>query len=179
MPTQQQIGGIDVRSILYVSLQTLLRFRELENKSFRPERTGGFLGLKIKPEDGKNPYFPLILEIGDCVPCFRNRSRELVQEKCNRLDRMKKGTGQISSWQSRRPEKDRYGGGITRGSITGAFSGLSEEQDEAEIIAIFVALGWASTAFAIKVMGISKNLFIEPLVEACADLIETDWVRKD
>jgi len=173
---QLYIGGADLTSILYVARNVLLRFRNLPDESLIPKRTGGFLA--ILEETDRIYRFPLVVQIGECVPELEIRAQQYAQEKCRRLHRMWKKKGHISSRQSRFPEKSKYGGGIIKGNITGAFSGLTELEDEALITVIFIALGWINHKYAAKIISIGKNPFTKPLIDACSDIIETNWLKQ-
>ena len=176
---QQLIGGVDVGSILYVARNVLQRFKDLSDETLRPRESGGFLALMIENLAVEKAYFPLIVEIGNCADHRLSSAHKSVQEKCRRLYREGKKTDHISSHQSRDHMHKKYGGGIiSEESVTGAFSGLSEPQNEAMITVIFLTLGWIGPEYAADIENISQNIFINPLIKACVDIIETNWAGK-
>lgn len=80
----------------------------------------------------------------------------------------------ISSWENRNEDEEIYGGGIyvadcpanwapASGSVIIAFSGFSEEEDEAICLALALSFMWITSPTYAKIIKISKNPTIDKL----------------
>ncbi len=115
----------------------------------------------------------LVAELGNYEG---ERAFDLCQEKVRRL---RDNPEHISSWQSRDPEKGKYGGAITavndsvamaKGEYFGSISGLVEKGDEAAILMYWLYFRWINMEDVRKITTISNNDLFVPLFLACHDL---------
>lgn len=86
---------------------------------------------------------------------------ELSQEKALRLMRgvVNDGTNHVSSWQSRRPENNQWGGAVRDEDTILSFSGLTEHADEALTLLVAMENGLMSPEAAEKIAQMSDNKF--------------------
>lgn len=68
-----------------------------------------------------------------------SRSSEFTQEKARRLA---SNRFHVSSWESREPQNQKYGGAIRVGDLILSFSGIPEEGDEMLCLTIASFYGW-------------------------------------
>lgn len=119
-------------------------------------RCGGFFCLSWTDDKGKTT----ILRHGKIGDVFdadrRRRYRKLSREK---LTRRLKNPGHVSSWQSRNPEQDEWGGDIKAGDFDLSFSGLPELADEAVMLALAVILLLLTFEEACAIARISDNQY--------------------
>jgi len=127
-----------------------------------PEKAGGY--LVIGSEGFEERY---ILKIGNCPAEKDNKYRNFAQEKAHRLfSDWLRDPSSISSWQTREPNLNRWGGAVLfpiigeRGPSCDiiSFSGLIEPADEA----LGLMLGYqfklaTDPKFAERVIDISAN----------------------
>ena len=106
----------------------------------------------------------MIREIGSCPEEKARKYFEFCQEK---KDRLYKNPGHISSWQSRQPEKDKYGGAV-RTALDGYYilsmSGLPEHGDEAVMVYTAHKINWMNKDTILAIIGISKNPYIAQML---------------
>lgn len=87
---------------------------------------------------------------------------DLSAEKATRLNRMYDERGDLSSWQSRNPDEQQWGGAIIAGDWVLSCSGLPELWDEAVMLATAVISGILAYADAKHIAGLSGNArFVE------------------
>lgn len=156
-----------------VAEQVFERFLELGGNS-APERKGCYICLR----DKTNGRIRLLAELGTCDPEKAMKYFYLSQEKGIRL----LGHEHISSWQSRDYDNGRYGGAITAppdslGTPQGkefviSISGLPEHGDEAVSLVTALAFHWITIGDIDRIIAISENPLVHPLVQACADLFQ-------
>lgn len=105
-----------------------------ENSDWEKERSGGYFCLVRESMNAKTSTggLPIIL-----VPCgvFPLEKAEkylnLCQEKAKRLAIL----GGLSSWESRNPEENKWGGAVRFRDLIFSFSGFPELADEAVMLA--------------------------------------------
>ena len=92
------------------------------------------------------------------------------QEKAHRLySDWLRDPASVSSWQTRQPEIDRYGGAVLFSSCQEycniiSFSGLNELSDEALSLTLGYHLGFETNSeFAERVINISKNIVFKEM----------------
>lgn len=161
------IGGIYRDRVINVTELILKAFLKLPNGP-RKDRNGGFLTLMV------NGIIPLKVEIGqatpsECADDFYRYSEEKVR-------RLYENPDQISSWQSRDVVKNKFGGATRSGrgleiaeNILSGFSGQLEHGNEAITLVQAIAFRWSSLSHARKVIEISENPFLDPLIKAVAE----------
>jgi len=170
------IGGVSRHNFLDVAEEVLRRFLELkENRS--QERTGGYLTV-LDRRVIKKRY--LINEIGECLPEMDSNCFLYTQEKSNRLHVKNVTDGHISAWQSRNREQNEFGGAIVAPSnskgllagrnLIGALSGTYEHGEEAILIDIWMIFRWLTLADAKRIVDISDNQILWPLLNVSGDL---------
>lgn len=122
----------------------------LEHTEADEEHRGGFLCI-LTPG---MPAPDLVTWIGECPWHRAERRFRLSQEKATRLAAH---PDHFSSWQSRNPDKDQWGGAIrTRGPIV-SFSGLPEKADEAICLATAWRCGLIDTVTIDELVKVSDN----------------------
>ena len=170
------IAGESRKEFLEVAETVMERFLALPENPDKT-RTGGCLAI-IK--DGK---MVMVIELGVTRPEKTDKYFRLCQEKAKRLS-AHSGDGHISSWQSRNVQENKYGGGVTVPSdsggvkagqgMVGAMSGLVEHGDEAITLVIWSIFRWLVLEYAKKIMYISDNPLVLPLLEVCNDLFDRE-----
>ena len=134
----------------------------------KPEKAGGYLLIGLDDLSVKE-----ILKIGECDPKKISKYVTIVQEKAYRLyaDWLRDSTS-VSSWQTRDPDMNRWGGAVLFGANAGnsdrniiSFSGLTEAADEAVSLALGKNLGFANSDYLERVAEISNNAVSRELSE--------------
>jgi hypothetical protein len=119
-------------------------------------RSGGYLCVFSKDAKVDDP--PLALFTLGLTETKKAGERfELCQEKARRLI---SNPRHLSSWQSRDPEEGRKGGAIRANDYIFSFDGLTEEGDEALVLAIANALKLMSGDDMNEIARISSNSLI-------------------
>lgn len=142
---------IDVQEIIDVTIAGVRLAIEHLND---PSRRGGYFCL-VEPEGNQMALPTLVLGIGT-VPAEKGpRYLALAQEKARRLA---KHPEHRSSWQSRNPDKDEWGGAIVASPYIFSFSGLSPDTaDEAAMLMVAVELGYLELVKALTIAKLSAN----------------------
>ena len=119
-----------------------------------PSRRGGYFCLV---ERGWNPMAlpTLVLGVGT-VPAEKGpKYLAFTQEKARRLHQHPEHR---SSWQSRNPDKDEWGGAIVAGPYIFSFSGFTPDTaDEAAMLLAAVELGYLEMVEALAIANRSDN----------------------
>lgn len=134
----------------------------LVNEKHQGNRDSGY--FTIFDSLGSNRAIMLLCEIGVCPQEKRTKYFTFSQEKATRLSQH---SIHLTSWESRDPDKDMYGGAIRigpAGNLIISFSGLPELADEAVMLYVAVQLGWLRTDRAIQRALISNNEYLQKLV---------------
>lgn len=118
------------------------------------ERVGGYFAIFQRDPSGKVGKALVLEIIGTIIPEKISLYCRLVREKVNRLSRH---TGEISSWLSRDPDNDQWGGAIIAENYYVSFSGLPELCDEAIVLITARILGIISGYDAMRIAEISNN----------------------
>ncbi|EKE19879.1 MAG: hypothetical protein ACD_8C00092G0001 [uncultured bacterium] len=173
----QTIGGVPRDEILVVAEEVVARFLKLPENQ-KPERTGGYFTI-LNNETGKR-YF--MNEIGACLSEMDADCFHFCQEKSIRLRENNKRSGHISGWESRWRDKARFGGaimapadsnGLEEGrDLIGSFSGINEHSEEVILAVIWMVFRWITLEDARRIMAISENLLLDPLLKVCNDLFD-------
>lgn len=118
-----------------------------------PDRQGGYLVIQER-SSGK---ILLLERIGKCPTSDIEKYLNFAQEKGLRLI----NNENISSWQTRDPENDKWGGAIMahHNSLIISFSGLEEIIDEAVALTLALRQNWLSYNEFIAIAKISENYF--------------------
>jgi len=134
----------------------------LLNLERRAEQDGGFLSI-ISSEDGR-----LLLRrpIGTYNKENEDKYKDFSLEKAQRLFR-NLSKDHYSSWQSRNPEKEAWGGAILAKSLIISFSGLPELHDEAFSLVMAVKLDVLNYFEAKNITVISGNEAFNLLYNKC------------
>lgn len=126
-----------------------------------PDRLGSYFCL-ILHEEGSAPIGFCHEPVGIVKPEKAEKYFDLSAEKATRLNRMYDERGDLSSWQSRNPDQQQWGGAIIAGGWVLSCSGLPELWDEAVMLATAVISGFLTYADAKSIADISGNArFIE------------------
>ena len=123
-------------------------------------RLGGFLCV-LNPQIGEIVVTGLIGTEPDEKK--REKYKLLAEEKARRLALHPEHQ---SSWESRDPDKNRWGGAIRGTRLLFSFSGLPELWDEALMLVLAVRLKEIETAAAQAIAKKSENQFFEQLLSA-------------
>lgn len=155
-------------------LLKLKEYKELISQNPPPiERKGGYFVLLDKIRRA------ILYKIMVGAPYEGSIKRywDFSEEKARRL--MYNRT-HFSSWQTREVENGEFGGAVTaprgsRGLKEGkryilSFSGLPEMADEAICTVVAMIFRWITWSDAQKIMAVSGNTLIRPLLEACNDI---------
>jgi hypothetical protein len=127
---------------------------ELAHQSDYPqERNYGYFTVRSR-QSGQVIF---ILRIGKCPPERAEKCLALSQEKGRRLFETKE---LISSWQSRDPEQERWGGAIVTEEYILSFSGLPERADEALMLRFAQVRRLAGNEELQKIAEASNNPFL-------------------
>lgn len=142
-----------------------------------PVITGAVMNViaKLPPEEAEREggYFCLVEQANHFVPVAvaligevtnpekRQKYFDYAREKATRLGNVPLPT-HVSSWLTRNPEKNKWGGGIKAGNYYMAFSGLPELADEAAMLLAAWRLGWLTKDQADAIAKQSNNqIFLE------------------
>jgi len=150
--------GHEVDSVI-IAAQASLR-EIIENPiNPKPEKKGGYLTII----NGTNGDVILIYKIGQVPLEKRDEYFNLSLEKAKRL--CKNIFLNSSSWESRNPDNNKWGGAIKCGEHYGdkkfiiSFSGLTEHADEALIINTAIKVKWLYRDQGKRLAKISNNIF--------------------
>ncbi len=110
-----------------VLVTALHLFRDEKDEEGWFGRTGGAVCFA---DDEGNPLYVAVIS-NSCVPECISKYVELCQEKALRLGSLE---WQNSSWESRKPQKDWWGGAVRIERMIYSFSGLPELGDEAVML---------------------------------------------
>jgi len=92
---------------------------------------------------------------------------DLSLEKARRLS---SNPGHISSFESRDPGADKWGGSIRAKSRILSFSGLPNEKfDEAAMVYVAMKLGWIENFEALQIAAASDNEYVRIVMRALAE----------
>ena len=130
MAVREKIGG-DYENIIFLATQcesaVRMVLRRFGNRNGWVGREGGYLCIA----DGKNGLPILTVLVGKVPPHKARKYLAFCQEKAGRLAGNR---GHLSSWESRDPQKDHWGGAIRFNDYILSFSGLPEMGDEAAML---------------------------------------------
>lgn len=144
-------------AILWIVEKLVEESTKLRGNS-KPERRGGYLTVLVRGEPG----FSLCSRVGVFID-DPEQYLAFSQEKAERLQGL--WHQHLSSWQSRDPDKGRWGGAIIADQLIFSFSGLPEKVDEAVVTAAAYWLGEITEySQVLKIADISRNPFTEELV---------------
>jgi hypothetical protein len=130
-------------------------------------RTGGFVAV-LEIRNGPTARTPiLVARIGEVSQAKHQKYHDFSAEKALRLQTYSHSDGHqhVSSWQSRDPDQDRWGGAILAGMHILSFSGLPELADEALMLAVAVKLRLLSASKAMEIAQLSDNGFYRLIVD--------------
>ncbi|HEY0908303.1 MAG TPA: hypothetical protein VGE35_03060 [Candidatus Paceibacterota bacterium] len=101
----------------------------------------------------------LLMPFGDGVAEHTNPEKYVGwrDKALEKGDRLFNNPGHVSSWQSRDPEKKKYGGAIAVGDYILTFSGLPEALDEALCALVALDMGIADAQTVQKIFEVSGN----------------------
>jgi len=156
---------LDLEKLLVVA-NSLVSISQKLPSNANPDRSGGILTIGLD-----NLSVRHVLEIGNYTPREKERYLRFSQEKAYRVcaDWLRDQDNTISSWQTRQPEIDRYGGAVLFSSCQEycniiSFSGLNELSDEALSLTLGYHLGFETNSeFAERVINISKNIVFKEM----------------
>lgn len=98
--------------------------------------------------------------LGDVSKEKQEKYFQLSLEKGDRLYKdYKTNFKNFSSWQTRQPDKERWGGAIRAGKYILSFSGLSELLDEALVLEIALTMNWEKPYRFYEISQVSQNNF--------------------
>lgn len=124
-------------------------------------RTGGYFCLADK-ESGM-PLF--ITQVGEVPKEKAGKYLSFCQEKAGRLAQNK---AHWSSWQSRNPDQEKWGGAVRTEIGILSFSGLPELGDEAVMLVVRCLtdhMYWATVQEEKEIAAFSNNRYFIPLVQ--------------
>jgi len=112
--------------------------------------------------NGVNGRPLLIFQVGECPEDKAAHRIDLSQEKALRLIQ-RANAPHLSSWQSRAPVNDRWGGAVRGNGFILSFSGLPEDADEAVSLVVAVSCSWLTWEKADEIADLSTNAFYAQL----------------
>ena len=122
----------------------------------KTDRSSGYIAIVNR----ENNRMLLHAQIGDCPAEKAERYMKFSLEKAMRVSK----SGETSSWMTRNPDKDQYGGGISAGKYAIGFSGLPEDRDEALVTALAYKLELIDVREAYHIGSLSGNKHIKDLI---------------
>ena len=138
----------DILAALYMALLYVLAHANTDG------RAGGYFALYERGPTGQVGRALILETIGTVIfKCISLYCR-LVREKVHRLSQHLE---HLSSWQSRDPDNNKWGGAIVAGIYYLSFSGLPELCDEAIVLITARTLGIISAHEAMRIAQISNN----------------------
>jgi len=147
---------------LAAAARDLVALSQKAPSNTHPEKAGGYLVIGSRGFEER-----YILKIGTCPAEKEDKYRNLAQEKAHRLfSDWLRDPLTISSWQTREPKLDRWGGAVSFPIIGErspscdiiSFSGLIEPADEALGLMLGYQFNLATDpSFAERVISISAN----------------------
>ncbi len=154
---------VDILGFLQWTVGDMAEIIQAENGKEKPRRDSGYFTLYDAASIKGIPI--IIFAVDVCPPEKREQYFAYSQEKAVRLAQ---NSEHISSWQSRNPEKNCYGGAIRVGpakNLIMSFSGLPELADEAVMLATALRLLWMSHDEAIQIAKASNNQYFGKLAK--------------
>ena len=128
----------------------------------KSKRKGGYLCVT----DNLGQLITLT-QIGQVPDKKKPKYAQFAQEKAVRLS---KHSQHVSSWQSRNPREDMWGGAIRSSQFIFSFSGLPEEWDEACTLVIAHDVGELDNIEFNAIARISQNQFAASLKKSVAEI---------
>lgn len=148
----------DIAWMAQTHMDILLRLSE-----YTDDRKGGYLVIA----DARTGMPIISLMVGQIPKEKYQKYFAFAHEKARRLfESHQKDASIVSSWQTRNPDKDQWGGAVLCKRWIVSFSGLPELVDEAfsASIAASIQVAPMSKALARRIGKISGNSFLEPLL---------------
>ena len=125
---KEKVSGI-ISGVAFLVDEAIFLFEQAHGRSDWQGRTGGYFCL-ANAETG----LPLlVLPLGQVPLEKAEKYLRLCQEKAKRLA---EHLEHLSSWESRNPDKEQWGGAVRVGNLIFSFSGLPEMGDEAVMLAV-------------------------------------------
>ncbi len=94
------------------------------------------------------------------------KQKDYFRRSIEKGERLGNDLLQASSWASRKPDEDKWGGAIRVNLAILSFSGFYEDSDEAVVVYAARLLGWISVTEARQIAELSKNEKLLTLLEA-------------
>jgi len=155
------MGILDRRELIMaaeIAAEKLHNILMDENPEENKNRHSGYLTLM----NATNGRILLVVQIGNCPQTKARKYFDFSQEKAGRLFIH---PDHSSSWQSRIPETNQWGGAIrTTNDLILSFSGLPELADEALGLWVAFKMEWMDVADAVVLATISENRYFSQLV---------------
>ena len=126
----------------------------------RPDCTGGYLAWT----DSNGIPFIAGLMWGSMPIGKAAKRREFALEKATRLALHNLHR---TSYRSRNPKEERWGGAIRAGLHILSFSGFPEKWDEAAMFVLAIKLGWINSDDVFRHISPKRNPHLRPLFQAC------------
>lgn len=150
-----QIGKETIQTVLNEASLMMDLFINLPGNP-KPDRQGGYFTIV----DRAIEQVLLVSRIGQIKTEEANNYLLFSQEKARRL---MLSPDHISSWQSRDPKNDKWGGAIKTPEFILSFSGLPELGDEAVMLLTAWDLNWLKSAEVLLIAEKSSNHFVKAL----------------
>lgn len=148
-----------IARIVQVGLEAFIKLPD-EVRGSDNSRKGGYFTLADR-KTGNIHFIDLFGEVSDeKTEKYRSFSLEKAQRVGRCLD-----AGIKSSWQSRDPENNKWGGAIATYDFILSFSGLPELWDEALMLFVAYWMNWINYDDVITITKISSNPYYDILIE--------------
>jgi hypothetical protein len=141
---------------LFQALDQALHYCLIHSQNNDKVRQSGYFTLR----DLSTGRVIFTIMLGDVPKEKQEKYLQLSLEKGDRLYKNYKITFKnFSSWQTRNPDKDMWGGAIRAGIYILSFSGLAELCDEALVLELALTMGWCNPCRLYEISQLSKNIF--------------------
>lgn len=150
----------DAIHVIETAAKVLAQASDMLAKADRPDKTGGYLAWT----DSNGTPFIAGLMWGIMPVDKAAKRQEYALEKATRLTLHNLHR---TSYRSRNPKEERWGGAIRAGEHILSFSGFPEKWDEAAMFVLAIKLGWISRDDVFRHISPKRNPHLRPLLEAC------------
>lgn len=147
---EKKENDVNISGIILDTVEDLIEKLNVEGKN------SGYLAI-VDRSDGR---LLLHAQVGNCLPDKHAKYCEISLEKAMRIYRNQ----DASSWMSRDPDNDKWGGAIVAGRFILSFSGLPELADEALMLALGREMSWISIEDVMGLATVSNNEYIGKLL---------------
>ncbi len=141
---------------LFQSLDQAMHYCLVHPQNNDQVRKSGYFTLR----DISSGRVIITIMLGDIPKEKQEKYLQLSLEKGDRLYKNYKTSFKIfSSWQTRQPDNDKWGGAIRVNRYILSFSGLSELLDEALVLEVALTMNWENSHRLYEISQVSNNIY--------------------